>query len=171
MGIFTIELRHLRFAVKLACAVVLALFVGFHFQLETPRWAVLTAAIVAAGPAFAAGGEPYSGAIRYRGMLRIVGTFIGCIAALAIIILMIRAPLLMVLVCCLWAGFCTGSPRWCGLRTPMRGVWRVIPRSSLLSLFTKSRCWRRSSPSNDAVRLSSVSSAPLWPICCFLRDR
>ena len=48
MGIFTTEPRHLRFAVKLACAVVLALFVGFHFQLETPRWAVLTAAIVAA---------------------------------------------------------------------------------------------------------------------------
>ena len=107
MGIFTSEPRHLRFAVKLACAVVLALFVGFHFQLETPRWAVLTAAIVAAGPAFAAGGEPYSGAIRYRGLLRIVGTFIGCIAALAIIILMIRAPLLMVLVCCLWTGLCT----------------------------------------------------------------
>jgi p-hydroxybenzoic acid efflux pump subunit AaeB len=106
MGIFTIAPRHLRFAIKL-CAVVLALFVGFHFQLETPRWAVLTAAIVAAGPAFAAGGEPYSGAIRYRGMLRIAGTFIGCIAALAIIILMIRAPLLMMLVCCLWAGFCT----------------------------------------------------------------
>jgi hypothetical protein len=71
MGIITIAPRHLRFAIKLACAVVLALFVGFHFQLETPRWAVLTAAIVAAGPAFAAGGEPYSGAIRYRGMLRI----------------------------------------------------------------------------------------------------
>lgn len=52
---------------------------------------MLTAAIVAAGPAFAAGGEPYSGAIRYRGMLRIVGTFIGCIAALIIIISMIRA--------------------------------------------------------------------------------
>ncbi|WP_205420093.1 FUSC family protein, partial [Klebsiella pneumoniae] len=63
--------------------------------------------IVAAGPAFAAGGEPYSGAIRYRGMLRIVGTFIGCIAALIIIISMIRAPLLMILVCCIWAGFCT----------------------------------------------------------------
>ncbi|VTN12102.1 p-hydroxybenzoic acid efflux pump subunit AaeB [Raoultella terrigena] len=67
MGIFTIAPRHLRFAIKLACAVVLALFVGFHFQLETPRWAVLTAAIVAAGPAFAAGGEPYSGAIRIVG--------------------------------------------------------------------------------------------------------
>lgn len=170
MGIFTIEPRHLRFAVKLACAVVLALFVGFHFQLETPRWAVLTAAIVAAGPAFAAGGEPYSGAIRYRGMLRIVGTFIGCIAALAIIILMIRAPLLMVLVCCLWAGFCT-DPRWCGLRTPMPGAWRAIPRLSLLSLSTKSRCWRRSSPSNGAVKLLLVSSAPSWPTCYFRRVR
>ncbi|WP_318388453.1 p-hydroxybenzoic acid efflux pump subunit AaeB [Enterobacter sp.] len=107
MGIFTIATQHVRFAVKLACAIVLALFVGFHFQLETPRWAVLTAALVAAGPAFAAGGEPWSGAIRYRGMLRIVGTFIGCIAALTIIILMIRAPLLMLIVCCIWAGFCT----------------------------------------------------------------
>ncbi len=107
MGIFSIANQHVRFAIKLACAIVLALFVGFHFQLETPRWAVLTAAIVAAGPAFAAGGEPYSGAIRYRGMLRIVGTFIGCVAALVMIIGMIRAPLVMLMVCCLWAGFCT----------------------------------------------------------------
>lgn len=51
MGIFSIANQHIRFAVKLATAIVLALFVGFHFQLETPRWAVLTAAIVAAGPA------------------------------------------------------------------------------------------------------------------------
>ncbi|MGP3590990.1 p-hydroxybenzoic acid efflux pump subunit AaeB [Vagococcus sp. WN89Y] len=107
MGLLTIASQHLRFAIKLAFAVSLALFVGFHFQLETPRWAVLTAAIVAAGPAFAAGGEPYSGAIRYRGMLRIIGTFIGCIAGLVIIIAMIRSPLLMLMVCCIWAGFCT----------------------------------------------------------------
>lgn len=125
MGTYTIAPRHLRFAIKLACAVVLALFVGFHFQLETPRWAVLTAAIVAAGPAFAAGGEPYSGAIRYRGMLRIAGTFIGCIAALVIIILMIRAPLLMMLVCCLWAGFVPGFRRWSRSKTPMPGAGRV----------------------------------------------
>ncbi|WP_435955521.1 p-hydroxybenzoic acid efflux pump subunit AaeB [Dryocola sp. BD626] len=104
---YSISRLHLRFAFKLAFAIVLALFVGFHFQLETPRWAVLTAAIVAAGPAFAAGGEPYSGAIRYRGMLRIIGTFIGCVAALVIITSMIRAPVVMLLVCCIWAGFCT----------------------------------------------------------------
>lgn len=104
---YFISRLHLRFAFKLAFAIVLALFVGFHFQLETPRWAVLTAAIVAAGPAFATGGEPYSGAIRYRGMLRIIGTFIGCIAALIIITSLIRAPVVMLLVCCIWAGFCT----------------------------------------------------------------
>jgi len=107
MGLFTIALRHIRFALKLATALVIALFVGFHFQLETPRWAVLTAALVAAGPAFAAGGEPWSGAIRYRGILRIIGTFIGCAAALVIIITMIRAPVVLLLVCCIWAGFCT----------------------------------------------------------------
>ncbi|QCT18688.1 p-hydroxybenzoic acid efflux pump subunit AaeB [Jejubacter calystegiae] len=107
MGWYSIAPVHLRFAIKLATALVLALFVGFHFQLETPRWAVLTAAIVTAGPAFAAGGEPYSGAIRYRGMLRIVGTFIGCIASLVIIIGLIRAPVVMIMVACLWTGFCT----------------------------------------------------------------
>ncbi|AJZ91386.1 p-hydroxybenzoic acid efflux pump subunit AaeB [Cedecea neteri] len=104
---YNISRLHVRFAIKLAFAIVLAVFVGFHFELETPRWAVLTAAIVAAGPAFAAGGEPYSGAIRYRGMLRIIGTFIGCAAALVIIITLIRAPVVMLLVCCIWAGFCT----------------------------------------------------------------
>ncbi|WP_413544776.1 FUSC family protein, partial [Candidatus Symbiopectobacterium sp. NZEC135] len=95
---------HWRFACKLSVAVVLSLFLGFHFQLETPRWSVLTAAIVAAGPAFAAGGDPFSGAIRHRGILRIVGTFIGCIGALVIIIATIRAPVVMLLLCCIWAG-------------------------------------------------------------------
>lgn len=104
---YQISTLHIRFAIKLAFAIVLAVFIGFHFNLETPRWAALTAALVAAGPAFAAGGEPYSGAIRYRGMLRIVGTFIGCAAALIIIISLIRAPVVMLLACCLWAGFCT----------------------------------------------------------------
>ncbi|HEY0211724.1 p-hydroxybenzoic acid efflux pump subunit AaeB [Acerihabitans sp.] len=95
-----------RFAVKLTFAILLALFLGFHFQLETPRWSVLTAAIVAAGPAFAAGGEPFAGAIRHRGMLRIVGTFIGCAGALVIITLTIRAPVVMLLLSCIWAGGC-----------------------------------------------------------------
>ncbi|WP_213990903.1 p-hydroxybenzoic acid efflux pump subunit AaeB [Sodalis sp. dw_96] len=96
-----------RFAIKLTFAVLLALFLGFHFQLVTPRWSALTAAIVAGGPAFAAGGEPFAGAIKYRGMLRIVGTFIGCIGALVIITTTIRAPVVMLLLSCIWAGLCT----------------------------------------------------------------
>lgn len=134
MGLFSIANQHIRFAVKLACAIVLALFVGFHFELETPRWAVLTAAIVAAGPAFAAGGEPYSGAIRYRGMLRIIGTFVGCIAALTIIILMIRAPLLMVLVCCIWAGFCTWASSL--VRVENSYAWGLSGYTALIIVIT-----------------------------------
>lgn len=102
-----LSFSHWRFACKLSFAVVLSLFLGFHLQLETPRWSVLTAAIVAAGPAFAAGGEPFSGAIRHRGLLRIAGTVIGCIGALVIIIATIRAPVVMLLLCCIWAGVCT----------------------------------------------------------------
>ncbi|WP_033577505.1 MULTISPECIES: p-hydroxybenzoic acid efflux pump subunit AaeB [Dickeya] len=96
----------LRFAFKLSAAIVLSLVLGFFLQLETPRWAALTAAIVAAAPAFAAGGEPFSGAIRHRGMLRVIGTFIGCIAALVIIIATVQAPVVMLMLCCLWAGVC-----------------------------------------------------------------
>ncbi|OSM97410.1 p-hydroxybenzoic acid efflux pump subunit AaeB [Lonsdalea populi] len=96
----------LRFAFKLSFAILLSLMLGFYMQLETPRWAVLTAALVAAGPAFAAGGEPFSGAIRYRGLLRVLGTFIGCIGALIIIVHTARAPVVMLMLSCLWAGAC-----------------------------------------------------------------
>jgi len=96
----------LRYPIKLTFAILLALCVGFEFNLETPRWSVMTAAIVAGGTGFAAGGDPFSGALRHRGMLRIIGTFIGCIAALAIMITTIRAPVVMLLLCCIWAGVC-----------------------------------------------------------------
>lgn len=98
--------EYLRFPIKLTFALVAALMIGFHLNLETPRWAVMTAGIVAGGTAFAAGGDPYSGALRYRGILRIIGTFIGCVAALVIMIATVRAPVVMLLLCCIWAGFC-----------------------------------------------------------------
>lgn len=101
------QFLRLRFACKLTFAIVLALFLGFELQLQTPRWSVLTAALVAAGPAFAAGGEPFAGAIRYRGWLRVIGTFLGSVAGLFIMVMFIRAPLVMLLICCAWAGVCT----------------------------------------------------------------
>lgn len=96
-----------RFAFKLSFAIVTALFLGFHLNLVTPRWSVVTAGIVIAGPAFAAGGEPFSGAIRHRGWLRIIGTIAGCIAGMMIVTLLVRAPVVMLTVCCLWISFCT----------------------------------------------------------------
>ncbi|MBT0725814.1 p-hydroxybenzoic acid efflux pump subunit AaeB [Rosenbergiella australiborealis] len=99
-------IQFLRFPVKLTFAVLLAMLLGFYFNLETPRWAVMTAGIVAGGQAFAAGGDPYSGALRYRGLLRIIGTLLGCVAALAIVMTTIRAPMIMLFLSCLWAGFC-----------------------------------------------------------------
>jgi hypothetical protein len=96
MGIFTIYPRHLRFAIKLA---------RWCWRFRRLPFSTGNAALGGAHRGHChrrsgvrRRGRTYSGAIRYRGMLRIVGTFIGCIAALAIIILMIRAPLLMMLV-------------------------------------------------------------------------
>lgn len=103
----SLTFNRLRFAFKLSFAIVFALFVGFHLNLETPRWSVLTAALVVAGPAFAAGGEPFSGAIRYRGWLRIIGTFLGCFVGLVIIVISARAPVVMLMLCCGWLGVCT----------------------------------------------------------------
>lgn len=97
----------LRTALKLSVAVSLALFLGFHFQLGVPRWAAITAALVIAGPAFVAGEEPYTGAVLHRSMLRIVGSLLGCLVALTIIMSTAQAPVLMLLLCCLWIGFCT----------------------------------------------------------------
>ncbi|WP_130832117.1 p-hydroxybenzoic acid efflux pump subunit AaeB [[Erwinia] mediterraneensis] len=99
-------IEFLRFPTKLTFALITALMLGFHFNLETPRWAVMTAGIVAGGTAFAAGGDPYAGALRHRGVLRIIGTFLGCIAALTIMIATVRAPVVMMLLCCIWAGLC-----------------------------------------------------------------
>lgn len=96
-----------RFAFKLTFAILGALVLGFYLQLETPRWSAMTAAIVASGPAMVAGGEPFAGAIRHRGFLRVIGTFLGCIAALVIVISTARAPVVMLLLCCIWAGVCT----------------------------------------------------------------
>ncbi len=97
----------LRTALKLSVAVSLALFLGFHFQLSVPRWAAITAALVIAGPAFVVGEEPYAGAVLHRSLLRILGSLLGGLAALAIIMSTAPAPVLMLLLCCLWIGFCT----------------------------------------------------------------
>ncbi len=166
MGIFTIAPRHLRFAIKLACAVVLALFVGFHFQLETPRWAVLTAAIVAAGPAFAAGENlfwrhPLSRDAAYRRDVYRLYCRAGDNHSDDS-----RAALMM-LVCCLWAGFCT----WISslVRVENSYAWGLAGYTALIIIITI-HTDPMLAPQFAVERCSEIVvglSAPSWRICYF----
>lgn len=98
-------LFRLRFACKTTFALVMALVLSFVLHLDTPKWSMMTVAIIAASPAFASGGEPMTGVLRFRGFLRLIGTAVGSLGAVIIICGLARAPVLMLLACCLWAGF------------------------------------------------------------------
>lgn len=98
-------LFRLRFACKTTFALVMALVLSFVLQLDTPKWSMMTVAIIAASPAFASGGEPMTGVLRFRGFLRLIGTAVGSLGAVVIICGLARAPVLMLFACCLWAGF------------------------------------------------------------------
>ena len=95
----------LRFACKTTCALLLALALSFILELDTPKWSMMTVAIIAASPAFASGGEPMSGVLRFRGFLRLIGTAVGCVGGVLLMSLFSRAPILLLLACCAWAGF------------------------------------------------------------------
>ncbi|ACS87424.1 p-hydroxybenzoic acid efflux pump subunit AaeB [Musicola paradisiaca] len=154
----------LRFACKLSLAVVLSLVLGFWFEMETPRWAALTAAIVAAGPAFVAGGDPFSGAIRHRGLLRILGTFIGCFGALVIIMTTVRAPVVMLMLCCLWAGVCV----WISslVKTENSYVFALAGYTALIIIIT-SQSSPRAIPQFAIERCSEII---LGIVCVILAD-
>lgn len=104
--LYRISLHHLRFAFKLTFAIALSLAIGFGFHLDMPRWAVVTAIIITTAPAFIAGGEPFTGAMRHRGLLRFAGTIIGCSSALIIVWLFIWSPLTMLIIGAVWTGVC-----------------------------------------------------------------
>ncbi|MCS3602974.1 MULTISPECIES: FUSC family protein [Buttiauxella] len=103
---YRISLHHLRFAFKLTFAIALSLVIGFGFDLDMPRWAVVTAIIITTAPAFIAGGEPFTGALRHRGLLRFAGTIIGCSSALIIVWVFIWSPLTMLIIGAVWTGVC-----------------------------------------------------------------
>ncbi len=105
MGIFSIANQHIRFAVKVSHRVWRCCWLSLPAGNATLGG---TDSGDCYGPAFAAR-EVNRTLARYAivAFCASSGTFTGCIAGLVIIIAMIRAPLLMILVCCIWAGFCT----------------------------------------------------------------
>lgn len=129
-------LNHYRFAFKLSLAIVMSLFLGFYLHLSTPRWSVITAGIVIAAPAFSAGGEPFAGAIRHRSWLRIIGTVVGCISGLIIVAMLVRAPVIMLTVCCLWVSVCTWASSF--VREENSYAWGLAGITALVIIVTSS---------------------------------
>ena len=87
-----------RFAVRTHIAAMVALYIAFALQLDSPVWAWLTAWIVA---------QPTPGMALSKGLYRFVGTIIGSIFGIVLIALFAQTPELFVLALSLLVGGCT----------------------------------------------------------------
>ncbi|MCW1430175.1 FUSC family protein [Novosphingobium sp. JCM 18896] len=85
------------FALKCFAAAMLALYVAFSIGLERPYWAFLTAFIVA---------QPLAGAVISKAVFRLVGTFVGAVAAVVMVPTLVNAPELLALAIASWLGLC-----------------------------------------------------------------
>jgi hypothetical protein len=63
------------FSLKAFLAALLALFIAFWLGLDEPRWALLTVYVVA---------QPESGLVRAKSFFRLLGTFAGALASIAL---------------------------------------------------------------------------------------
>jgi len=90
------------FASKTAASGLLALLVAFVFNLDQPKWALLTVFIVA---------QPQSGLVLAKSFYRIIGTVIGAIAALFLVSLFAQERVLFLGSLAIWIGFCTAASK------------------------------------------------------------
>lgn len=85
------------FSLKCYAAAVLAMFIAFSIGMERPYWAFLTAYIVSG---------PFAGTVVSKALFRLVGSFIGAVAAVAIVPPFVHSPPMLVLVMASWTAFC-----------------------------------------------------------------
>lgn len=85
------------FSLKTFAAAMLALFVAFCFDLQTPAWAMTTVYIVA---------NPLSGASTSKAVYRLIGTVVGGTASVVMVPNLVNAPELLTLAVALWVGLC-----------------------------------------------------------------
>jgi uncharacterized membrane protein YccC len=103
--VIPLDRRALLFAFNCYLAAMLALSVGFLFNMPNPWWASLTVYLTS---------QPQNGAIGAvwgRALYRLTGTVVGMIAALAIVPLLSNTPEILIVVIALWAALCV----YCGL--------------------------------------------------------
>lgn len=98
--------RAFLFAVTSAASVLLALFLGFYFELSEPAWAATTAIIVA---------NPVPGQVLEKSIYRILGTLTGVVATIVFVAFFAQTPILFMSAEALWIAACTA------LSTVLRG--------------------------------------------------
>src|SRR5262245_3823252 len=86
------------FAAKTTAAGLLALLVAFAFDLDQPKWSLLTVFIIA---------QPQSGYVLAKGFYRIVGTVVGAAVALFLVSLFAQERVLFLGALAAWVGLCT----------------------------------------------------------------
>src|SRR3954453_22307304 len=86
------------FAAKTTASGLLALLIAFTFDLDQPKWALLTVFIVA---------QPQSGLVLAKSFYRMIGTVVGAVGALVLVSLFDQERVLFLGTLAIWIGLCT----------------------------------------------------------------
>lgn len=95
--ISAIGIRPIIFSVNCYIATILAMLIAFALDLKTPGWAMTTVYLTS---------QPLSGALRAKAVYRVIGTFVGGAAMVAIVPNLIDAPELTTLAIIVWVALC-----------------------------------------------------------------
>ncbi|MBF2979337.1 FUSC family protein, partial [Pseudomonas aeruginosa] len=90
----------LLFALRTVAAGLLTLYLAFLFDLEQPKWALMTVVIVS---------QPLAGMALKRSFAQVVGTFAGAVVAVLIMALFAQQPLPFFVALGLWLALCTAG--------------------------------------------------------------
>ena len=89
--------RPVVFSVNCYIATILAMFAAFSLDLKSPGWAMTTVYLTS---------QPLSGVMRAKAVYRVIGTFVGGAAMIAIVPNLIDAPELTTVAIILWVALC-----------------------------------------------------------------
>jgi len=92
-----VGIRPLIFSVNCYVATILVLYISFSLDLKNPGWAMTTVYLTS---------QPLSGVLRAKAVYRVVGTFVGGAAMVAIVPNLVDAPELTTLAIILWVALC-----------------------------------------------------------------
>src|SRR5215468_6800101 len=93
----SIGIRPIIFSVNCYIATMLTMFVALSLDLKSPGWAMTTVYLTS---------QPLSGVMRAKAFYRVIGTFVGAAAMVAIIPNLVNAPELTTLAIMLWVALC-----------------------------------------------------------------